>query len=93
MTLIINELRRFMTDIGITDATWHERVAKLDEEYKERQEVILSPDATLDELISEHADLAIVAGTIFVRAMDDLRAMGISPVGAMLEKMDAVRRR
>lgn len=80
------ETRKFMAAMGIDEENWWGRLGKLNEEYWERFHTV--PGSV--EEIKEHADVAIVALTIYLKARDELAALGIDPEIEMLTKMTEV---
>lgn len=90
--MIRHEIRQFMADIGIEGATWEERVAKLEEELGELKTSLIGP-STLDAVLSEYADVGIVALTIAEKSRQMVERIGFNFDSLMIAKMDEVRRR
>lgn len=90
--MIRHEIRQFMADIGIESATWEERVMKLEEELDELKTSLAGP-STLDDVLSEYADVGIVALTIAEKSRQMVERIGFNLDALMVCKMDEVRRR
>lgn len=91
--MIRHEIRQFMRDIGIEGATWRERLLKLEEEIEELELAMSDSDSTLDDVLSEYADVGIVALTVAEKARQMVERLGINYDSLMIAKMDEVRRR
>lgn len=91
--MIRHEIRKFMVDIGIDAAAWEERVMKLEEEIGELSDAVCDTHSTIDDVLSEYADVGIVALTITEKARQMVEQLGINYDSLMIAKMDEVRRR
>lgn len=91
--MIRHEIRKFMADIGIDGALWEERLMKLEEEIGELMEAVCDSHSTIDDVLSEYADVGIVALTMVEKARQMVERLGFNFDSLMIEKMDATRRK
>jgi hypothetical protein len=82
---VVKSLEVFMGRLNLHDVPFEDRLSKLQEEHWERVEAILYGEST-ERQIEETAHVAIVAGTMFLTAINEVAGYGVDPYEAILEE-------